>query len=143
LTDYEVFGINTNVGWERRSDRVFKGICTPPGGEPEQVTIIQFVGTPTRAVFLRSDGTLSEAEISWLSNVHEELVPGAFEMPSLTQRQQDVLRYLAKGYSNSLIAEELGISKQTAKIHVSDILSKLRVSNRTQAVSMAIEHNLL
>lgn len=122
---------------------MFKGICTPPGGEPEPVTIIQFVGTPIRAVFLRSDGTLSEAEISWLSNVHEELVPGVFEIPLLTHRQQEVLRYLAKGYSNSRIAEALGITKQTAKAHVSDIFSKLRVSNRTQAVTMAIEHNLL
>jgi DNA-binding NarL/FixJ family response regulator len=122
---------------------MLKGICTPPGGEPEPVTIVQFVGTPAHAIFLRSDGTLSEAEIGWLSNVHEELVPGVSETPSLTHRQQDVLRYLVKGCSNSLIAEALGISKQTAKAHVSDILSKLGVSNRTQAVSMAIDKNLL
>ena len=122
---------------------MLKGICTPPGGKPEPVTILQFVGTPARAVLLRSDGTLSEAEISWLSSVHEEPVPGESETPSLTQRQQEVLRYLAKGYSNNLIAEALGISKQTAKIHVSDILAKLGVSNRTQAVSRAIEKNLL
>jgi len=122
---------------------MLKGICTPPGGEPEPVTIIQFIGTPVHAVFLRSDGTLSEAEISWLSNVHEELVPGVSKMSSLTRRQQDVLKYLAKGYSNSLIAEALGIGEQTVKTHVSGILSKLGVSSRTQAVSMAIDNNLL
>jgi DNA-binding NarL/FixJ family response regulator len=125
------------------NSQMLKGICTPPGGNPEAVTIVQFVGTPARAVLLRSDGTLSEAEISWLSSVHEELVPSESETPSLTQRQQEVLRYLAKGYSNNSIAEALGISKQTAKIHVSDILSKLGASNRTQAVSVAIEKNLL
>ena len=75
---------------------MLKGIYTPPGGEPEPVTIIQFIGTPTHAVFLRSDGTLSEAEISWLSNVHEELVSSVSKMSSLTHRQRDVLRYLAK-----------------------------------------------
>jgi len=122
---------------------MLKGICTPPGRKPEPVTIVQFVGIPVRAVLLRSDGTLLEVEMSWLSNVHEELMPGVSETPSLTLRQQEVLRYLAKGYSNNLIAEALGISKQTAKIHVSDILAKLGVSNRTQAVSMAIEKNLL
>jgi DNA-binding NarL/FixJ family response regulator len=122
---------------------MLKGICTPPQGKPEPVTILQFVGTPARAVLLRSDGTLSEAELSWVSSVHEERVPGESETPSLTQRQQEVLRYLAKGYSNNLIAEALGISKQTAKIHVSDILAKLGASNRTQAVSRAIEENLL
>jgi len=122
---------------------MLKGIYTPPGGEPEPVTISQFIGTPTHAVFLRSDGTLSEAEISWLSNVHEELVSSVSKMSSLTHRQRDVLRYLAKGYSNSLIAEALGIGEQTVKTHISGIFSKLGVSNRTQAVSMAIENNLL
>ncbi len=100
---------------------MLKGIYTPPGGEPEPVTIIQFIGTPTHAVFLRSDGTLSEAEISWLSNVHEELVSSVSKMSSLTHRQRDVLRYLAKGYSNSLIAEALGIGEQTVKTHISGL----------------------
>jgi DNA-binding NarL/FixJ family response regulator len=120
---------------------MLKAICAPPGGKSESVTIIQFIGTPTRAVIQRSDGTLSEVDIGWLSNVHEQLVPSAPERPSLTRRQQDVLRLVAKGYSNRSIAEALDIGEQTVKTHISLILSKLGVQSRTQAVSMAIENN--
>ena len=122
---------------------MLKGIYTSIGGEFEPVTVIQFIGTPAHAVFLRSDGTLAEAEISCLSNVHEELVSSVSKISPLTHRQRDVLRYLSKGYSNSLIAKALGIGKQTVKTHIRGILFKLAVSNRTQAVSKSIENNLL
>ena len=122
---------------------MLKGIYTPPGGEPEPVTILHFIGTPTRAILLKSDGTLLEADISWLSKIHEELVSSTSTPSFLTQRQRDVLRYLAKGYSNSLIAEALSIGEQTVKTHISGIFSKLGVSSRTKAVSFAIENNLL
>jgi DNA-binding NarL/FixJ family response regulator len=52
----------------------------------------------------------------------------------LTEREAEVLRWLAQGLANKQIAVELGISEHTVKFHVSSIYSKLNATNRTQAV---------
>ncbi|MET3557492.1 NarL family two-component system response regulator LiaR [Streptococcus rupicaprae] len=61
----------------------------------------------------------------------------------LTAREWEVLALLAKGYDNQTIADESFISLKTVKTHVSNILSKLNVSDRTQAVVYAFEHGLV
>lgn len=61
----------------------------------------------------------------------------------LTARERDILGLLAKGYENQRIADELFISLKTVKTHVSNILSKLEVSDRTQAVVYAFQHHLV
>ncbi len=61
----------------------------------------------------------------------------------LTSRELDVLRLMVEGKSNAEIAEELVVEPSTIKTHVSNILSKLGVSNRVKAVRFAIEHHLL
>lgn len=61
----------------------------------------------------------------------------------LTARERDILGLLAKGYENQRIADELFISLKTVKTHVSNILSKLEVSDRTQAVVYAFQHYLV
>ena len=61
----------------------------------------------------------------------------------LTARERDILGLLAKGYENQRIADELFISLKTVKTHVSNILSKLEVSDRTQAVVCAFQHHLV
>ena len=58
----------------------------------------------------------------------------------LTARERDILRLLAKGYDNQTIADELFISLKT---HVSNILAKLEVDDRTQAVVYAFKHHLV
>ena len=55
----------------------------------------------------------------------------------LTAREQDVLDLLARGYANKRIARELGIAEKTVKTHVSHVLAKLGVSDRTQAALYA------
>lgn len=57
---------------------------------------------------------------------------------SLTARQKEVLVLLAEGKSNSQIAETLGISEGTVRVHVSAILRVLNVNNRTQAALLAM-----
>ncbi|MBP2623436.1 response regulator transcription factor [Streptococcus oricebi] len=61
----------------------------------------------------------------------------------LTARERDILGLLAKGYENQRIADELFISLKTVKTHVSNILSKLEVNDRTQAVVYAFQHHLV
>ncbi len=61
----------------------------------------------------------------------------------LTVREREILALLAKGYDNQRIADESFISLKTVKTHVSNILSKLSVSDRTQAVVYAFQHGLV
>src|SRR6478735_6731845 len=55
---------------------------------------------------------------------------------SLTARQFEILRLIAKGYSNPEICRLLAISVNTVKVHVAGILESLKVSNRTEAASV-------
>jgi DNA-binding NarL/FixJ family response regulator len=61
----------------------------------------------------------------------------------LTSREVEVLRLLAGGYSNREIGTALGVSERTVKNHVSSILAKLWVRDRTRAVLKAIAHGLI
>ena len=67
----------------------------------------------------------------------------AAALDQLTERETDVLRLLAQGQSNQEIARNLNISMTTVRSHVSSILMKLGVSNRTQAALVARERPLL
>lgn len=58
----------------------------------------------------------------------------------LTKREQEVLQEIAKGRSNKEIAAELHITEQTVKTHVSNVLAKLEVDDRTQAALYAVKH---
>ena len=58
----------------------------------------------------------------------------------LTDRELEVLQLLAKGVRNDGIAEQLFISQQTVQTHVRDILAKLRVHSKLEAVSFAVRH---
>lgn len=60
----------------------------------------------------------------------------------LTERELEVLRLVAKGYSNEEIASTLIVSERTARGHVSSILSKLHLANRTQAALYALREGI-
>jgi len=60
----------------------------------------------------------------------------------LTERELDILKLVAQGLSNQEIAEELVISERTVRTHVSNILSKLHLANRTQAALYALKEGL-
>lgn len=74
-----------------------------------------------------------------LRSVPEPPGPGG----ELTPRETDVLRLVVGGLSNKQIAVELGISPGTVRIHVSNILAKLDVSNRTAAALLAVDRRLV
>jgi NarL family two-component system response regulator LiaR len=61
----------------------------------------------------------------------------------LSDRERDILALMAKGESNGAIAVHIFLSKSTVKFHVSNILSKLGVSSRTEAVFIAMKHHMV
>ena len=76
--------------------------------------------------------------LSGLERMHNEFV--SLERPDpLTDRETEILRLMAGGYSNKEIANSLTVAEGTVKNHVSNILSKLGVRDRTRAVLKAFE----
>ena len=71
----------------------------------------------------------------------QEEIPNLFT--ELSERELDVLRLIADGLSNAAIAERLVISERTVKVHVSNILSKLHIADRTQAAVYAWQQGLV
>ena len=65
--------------------------------------------------------------------------PGA----DLTQREREILALMTRGLNNQEIAAELGVAMSTVKFHITNILSKLHVDNRTEAVLSALKHKLV
>ena len=88
--------------------------------------------------------TVLEPEVT--NKMMEKMRSGGHEQPlheELTQRELETLLLLAQGKSNQEIADELFISLKTVKTHVSNVLSKLDVQDRTQAVIYAFHHQLV
>jgi DNA-binding NarL/FixJ family response regulator len=71
-------------------------------------------------------------------------VVGALSLyPELTAREIEVLRLVAKGLSNKLIASNLGIAEDTAKNHLKNIMKKMGADDRTQAATAAIQRGIV
>ncbi|HKV84761.1 MAG TPA: response regulator transcription factor [Ktedonobacterales bacterium] len=69
--------------------------------------------------------------------------PAPAVFADLTERELEVLRLIAEGHSNAAIAEQLVLSEKTVKGHVSNILSKLHMDDRTQAAVYAWQQGLM
>jgi DNA-binding NarL/FixJ family response regulator len=84
---------------------------------------------------------IGAATAKQLGNVFAAATP-ADPFPELTPRERSVLEALAAGASTSQIADRLGLSNKTVRNHLSNIFTKLRVTDRTQAVIKARAHGL-
>ena len=80
-------------------------------------------------------------------NVIEQEEPGRSDGnesgETLSQREQEVLKLMRQGFSNAEIGKLLGISRRTARAHVSAVLRKLGASGRTEAVTLGFEKGIL
>ena len=80
-----------------------------------------------------------EAAQVLIQKVNEPAPPGQ----DMTDREKEILALMVEGLSNNEIAERLIVSQSTAKFHVSNILSKLGVTSRTEAVALAVKYHLV
>jgi DNA-binding CsgD family transcriptional regulator len=99
--------------------------------EKQATAILQRLGAARDLPSLDAPQLASEGEVV------EEPIAG--EVEALTPRESEVLQQLSEGLSNREIAEELVISIKTVEVHVSNILGKLGVSSRTEAVAHALK----
>ncbi len=136
-------GEGTRGGSGERSGRASPGAS---GATPEEESRVEGEPLASRAEATGPETSQPEATHpgthqagsagSWQSR-------GTEEMESLTPREVEVLRLLSQGQTNPQIAQNLLVSRGTVKIHVQHIISKLGVSDRTQAAVRAIEAGLL
>lgn len=91
----------------------------------------------------RNEAVLHSEVAAKLMQEFSSLRPADDPVEQLTDREMDVLRLIAKGQSNKEIADSLIISEKTVKTHVSNILSKLHLADRTQAAIYALRQRLV
>ena len=104
------------------------------------------------ATYLLKDA-LSEDLVRVIREVHtggrpltadvEAALAGRRKQPPLTPREVEVVRLIAEGMRNKEIAVTLGISEQTAKVHVKNILAKLGVSDRAAVIPVALRRGII
>ncbi len=102
---------------------------------------VRAVDAPVRAPRMRTyDGPTASGRANGDTPSRLDLAGG---VEQLSEREADVLRLVAAGFPNKEIGDTLGISLHTVKTHVSVILQKLAVSNRTSAVGVARELEII
>jgi DNA-binding NarL/FixJ family response regulator len=79
----------------------------------------------------------------WIPNEVANRLASRNTFESLTPREVQVLNHLAKGLANKEIADVLNISEHTAKDYLKSILAKLRVADRTEAVTAALQRGII
>lgn len=88
----------------------------------------------------RGRGTLDSGAAQILVQAANQPPPVGHD---LTDREREILALLVEGLMNKEIARQLSLSPGTVRIYVSNILSKLEASNRTEAATLALQHNLV
>ena len=89
------------------------------------------------------DSIAARAVLREVGGEHGTIAPAGPLPQGLTQRELEVLRLLARGKTNRIIAQELVVSEKTVASHVSHIFTKLDVTSRSAATAYAYDHNLV
>jgi two-component system, NarL family, response regulator LiaR len=104
----------------------------------KNVTADELVNSIRRSVAGQPSLSPEAAQVL-IQNVNEPAKPGF----DLTDREREILKLMIEGLSNIQIAERLTLSQSTVKFHVSNVLSKLGVASRTEAVALAVKNHLV
>jgi DNA-binding NarL/FixJ family response regulator len=115
------------------------------------VQILKALKAGARAYLMKADVHLELLEVIRTVHAGKKRIPSqiAAELAEhagddfLSPREIDVLRLIAAGNSNKLIADQLAISEATAKTHVASILSKLGANDRAHAVTIAMKRGIM
>jgi len=118
-----------------------RGYLTKNISGPDLIDAIYRIAAGDVVFSPRLAGFVLDAFSTGASAVGSEL-PVDPELDQLTQRERQVLRLIARGYSYKDIAKELTISTKTVESHVSSVLRKLQLSSRYQLSHWATERNL-
>lgn len=128
-------------------EQIFHAIKAGAGAYyPKDVTprkLIEAIRQVSQGNYVIDDNVLAKSQVaSWLLKQFEQISaaggsPDDLFVP-LSSREMEILQLIARGYSNKEIAHELGISRQTVKNHMTSILRKLCVNDRTQAALYAL-----
>ena len=109
-------------------------------------TLMDMIGRVQLGEYLMSDSVLERPHVTErVLRQFRELAAARVGIEPLfvplSAREVEILDYIAHGHSNKAIARELSISDQTVKNHITSVLRKLAVNDRTQAVIYALRHN--
>lgn len=99
----------------------------------------------TRAIRRAAAGETVVAEAmtaKLVAQLQAGTTPATSELDKLTPREREILDCLARGESNKGIARTLDLAESTVKIHVQNVLKKLKLSSRVQAAVYAVEHRM-
>lgn len=114
----------------------------PKDVDPQE--LIRAVHQAAKGNYVVNDTILAKPQVAeWLLNQFEQIAVTGSEAPEfafqpLSAREMEILKCITKGQSNKEIARLLGISRQTVKNHMTSILRKLAVNDRTQAAVYAL-----
>lgn len=107
--------------------------------------LLKDISAPDLAAAIRSafvgKPTLAPEAVEAL--IHASQEPENLIGNDLTDREREVLQLMVEGLNNKQISERLFVSQSTAKSHVSNVLTKLNVNSRTEAVSFALKNKLV
>jgi DNA-binding NarL/FixJ family response regulator len=116
---------------------------------PKDITpeeLIRIIHDAAGGYYIVGDLRMDAGELeSWI-NAHMEVISGPYVIDPdehyipLSAREMEILEYVTNGLSNKEIASRLKISQQTVKNHMTSILKKLNVQDRTQAAVTALRH---
>jgi DNA-binding NarL/FixJ family response regulator len=128
-------------------EQIFHAIKAGAGAYyPKDVTprkLIEAIRQVSQGNYVIDDNVLAKSQVaSWLLKQFEQMSafgtsPDELFVP-LSPREMEILQLITRGYSNKEVAHELGISRQTVKNHMTSILRKLSVNDRTQAALYAL-----